>query len=107
MDAHHEHQPYALSSALEIVGGRWTLLIIYELLDGPLRFTDLIARLPGISTNLLTQRLKSLEQQGIVSRRILPRPSGSAVYELTAAGEALRQVVFDLGRWGSDFLGTT
>jgi DNA-binding HxlR family transcriptional regulator len=100
----NEDELDTLAAALDVVGGRWTLLIIHALLDGPRRFTDLSMSLTGISTNLLSQRLKTLEQQGIIRQRILPRPSRSTVYELTAAGEALRQTVLDLERWGSIFL---
>jgi hypothetical protein len=71
---------------------------------GPKRFKDLLEGLPGIGTNLLTERLKDLEQAGIVSRRALPPPAGSTVYELTTLGEGLESVVFALGRWGHQFL---
>jgi DNA-binding HxlR family transcriptional regulator/putative sterol carrier protein len=94
----------ALAYALDIVGERWTLLIIRELLPGPRRFKDLLDGLPDVSTNLLTERLKNLEEQGIVKRRVLPPPSGSSVYELTAVGQALEASVLELGRWGSHFL---
>jgi len=94
----------ALAYALDIVGERWTLLIIRELLAGPRRFKDLIDGLPDVSTNLLSERLKCLEQQGILSRRVLPPPAGSTVYELTAVGQALEKAVFELGKWGSQFL---
>jgi DNA-binding HxlR family transcriptional regulator len=104
MDARKNDQFLALAHTLEVVGGRWTLLIILELMAGPCRFTDLLAGLPGISTNLLSQRLKRLEQQGIVCRRILPPPEGSNVYELTPAGKALQQALVELGDWGSHFL---
>lgn len=90
--------------ALDLVGERWTLLIVRDLLSGPRRFKDLTDGLPGISTNLLSERLKSLEQQGILSRRVLPPPAGSTVYELTAWGQALEPVVLELGRWGSRLL---
>ena len=70
------HQLCGLAYALDIVGERWTLLIIRELYAGPRRFTDLLAGLPEISTNLLTERLKSLEQQGLIRRRALPPPEG-------------------------------
>ena len=93
-----------LAYALDVVGERWTLLIIRELLAGPHRFTDLIVGLPGISTNLLSERLKSLEQQGLIRRRILRPPAGSTVYELTARGHALEGVVLELGKWGAHLL---
>lgn len=94
----------ALACALDVVGERWTLLIIRELLAGPRRFTDLVAGLPGISTNLLSDRLKGLEQQGILGRRVLPPPAGSTVYELTPLGQSLQTVMIELGKWGSQFL---
>lgn len=94
----------ALAVGLDVIGERWTLLIIRELLAGPRRFTDLMDGLPGISTNLLTERLKSLEYWGVISRRVLPPPAGSTVYELTARGQALEKAVLELGIWGSQFL---
>lgn len=97
----------ALAYALDVVGDRWTLLIIRELLTGPRRFKDLSDGLPGISTNLLSERLKNLEQQGLLSRRVLPPPAGSTVYELTSRGQALEKAVLELGRWGSQFLPTS
>src|SRR4051812_18714984 len=94
----------ALAYALDIIGERWTLLIIRELLAGPRRFKDLIDGLPEISTNLLSERLKNLEQQGVIQRRVLPPPAGSSVYELTTVGLALEKAVLELGKWGSQFL---
>lgn len=91
----------ALACALDVIGERWTLLVVRELLPGPRRFKDLIEGLPGISTNLLSERLKRLEQQGVLCRRVLPPPAGSTVYALTAAGQALETAVLELGRWGS------
>lgn len=98
------NQYCGLAYALDIVGERWTLLIIRELMAGPRRFTDLMAGLPGISTNLLSERLKSLEQQGLLNRRLLPPPAGSTVYELTALGQSLEKMLIELGRWGSQFV---
>lgn len=94
-----------LSRALEVVGERWSLLIVRDLLVGPKRFTDLHRGLPGIPTNVLTARLKELEQAGVVRRRILPRPAGSIVYELTEYGAELEEPVVYLGRWGAKALG--
>jgi DNA-binding HxlR family transcriptional regulator len=94
----------ALASALDYIGERWTLLIIRELLIGPRRFKDLLDGLPGISTNLLTERLKTLEQQGILCRRILPPPAGSTVYQLTPSGQSLEKPILELGRWGAHLL---
>jgi DNA-binding HxlR family transcriptional regulator len=103
--SHRSYNQYCgLAYALDIVGERWTLLIIRELMAGPRRFTDLIAGLPGISTNLLSERLKRLEQQGILCRRVLPPPAGSTVYELTLLGQALETTLLELGKWGSQFV---
>ena len=98
------NQYCGLAYALDIIGERWTLLIIRELIAGPRRFTDLMAGLPGISTNLLSERLKRLEQQGILSRRTLPPPAASTVYELTSLGQALEKTLLELGKWGSQFV---
>ncbi len=98
------NQYCGLAYALDIVGERWTLLIVRELMAGPRRFKDLVDGLPDISTNLLSERLKSLEQQGILCRRVLPAPAGSAVYELTELGQGLEQALLELGRWGSRFV---
>lgn len=104
MNSRSYNQFCALAYALDVVGDRWTLLVIRELLAGPRRFKDLVDGLPGISTNLLSERLKSLEQQGILGRRVLPPPAGSAVYELTSLGQGLETAVLELGKWGSRFL---
>lgn len=93
------------SRALEVVGERWALLIVRDLLVGPKRFTDLHRGLSGIPTNILTSRLKELEDAGVVARRLLPRPAGSVVYELTPYGLELEDVVLALGRWGAKTLG--
>ncbi len=97
----------ALAFALDVIGERWSLLIIRELLTGPRRFKDLMEGLPGISTNLLSERLKFLEQQGILHRRVLPPPAGSTVYELTPLGQELEKSIVELGRWGARLLPTT
>lgn len=94
------NQYCGLAYALDIVGERWTLLIIRELIPGPRRFKDLLDGLPGISTNLLSERLKSLEEQGLLCRRTLPPPAGSTVYELTELGQSLEKSILELGRWG-------
>jgi DNA-binding HxlR family transcriptional regulator/putative sterol carrier protein len=95
----------AVARGLDLVGERWTLLIVRDLLTGPKRYTDLLAGLPGIGTNLLATRLRELEERGLVLRRVLPPPAGSSVYELTESGQALEPVIMALGRWGSRFLG--
>ena len=87
--------------ALEVVGERWALLIVRDLLVSPKRFTDLHRGLPGIPTNVLTERLKELEEAGVVHRRVLPRPASSIVYELTPYGQELEDVVLAIGRWGA------
>ncbi|MEZ4732949.1 MAG: winged helix-turn-helix transcriptional regulator [Caldilineaceae bacterium] len=98
------NQLCGLAYALDVVGDRWTILLIRELVAGPRRFTDLMDGLPGISTNLLTERLKSLEQRGVVARRVLPPPAASTVYELTALGKGLEPTLLELGKWGSQFV---
>lgn len=95
-----------VARALDVVGERWTLLLVRELLTGPKRFKDLLGGLPGIGTNLLTGRLKALEEEGILRRATLPPPAGSKVYELTELGRSLEPVIVELSRWGSRLLGT-
>ena len=99
-------QVCGLSRALEIVGERWALLIIRDLLLGPKRFTDLRQGLPRIPTNVLSARLKELEQAGVLQRRILPRPATAVVYELTDYGRELDGVLLALGRWGAQSIGS-
>jgi DNA-binding HxlR family transcriptional regulator len=87
--------------ALNLVGERWALLVARELMLGPKRFTDLRADLPGISPNVLSQRLDEFEAIGVVRRRQLPPPAPSWVYELTEWGRELEPVLMALGRWGA------
>jgi DNA-binding HxlR family transcriptional regulator len=94
-----------LSRALEIVGERWAMLIVRDLLLGPKRFTDLRQGLPRIPTNVLSARLKELEQAGVLQRRILPRPATAVVYELTPYGQELEGILMALGRWGAKSMG--
>ena len=94
-----------VARALDVVGERWTLLLVRELSTGPKRFKDLLEGLPGIGTNLLASRLKSLEEQGIICRDTLPPPAGSNVYELTELGGSLEPVIVALSRWGARLLG--
>lgn len=94
------HDACGAAQGLDLVGERWTLLVVRELLLGPKRFTDLREGLPGISTNILADRLETLEVSGVVRRRTLPPPAGSKVYELTDWGMELGPVVEALGRWG-------
>jgi DNA-binding HxlR family transcriptional regulator len=91
--------------ALELVGERWALLVVRDLLVGAKRFSDLQRSLPGIPTNILTARLKEMEAAGVVRRRLLPRPSAGVVYELTEMGSGLKPAVYALGRWGATLLG--
>jgi DNA-binding HxlR family transcriptional regulator len=93
-----------VARALDVVGERWTLLLVRELSTGPKRFKDLLEGLPGIGTNLLAARLKTLEGQGIVRRATLPPPAGSNVYELTELGRSLEPVIVSLSRWGATLL---
>jgi DNA-binding HxlR family transcriptional regulator len=88
-----------IAHALDLVGERWALLVVRELLLGPKRFTDLRAGLPNASPNVLSQRLRELEDSGIVQRRRLPPPAGSTVYELTEWGRELDPVVRTFGAW--------
>ena len=87
--------------AMELVGERWSLLIVRELMFGPRRFGELRGGLPGISANVLTQRLEGLEASGICLRRKLPPPASVQVYELTALGYAAETVIQELGRWAA------
>jgi len=87
--------------ALDLVGERWALLVVRELLLGPKRFTDLRAGLPHASSNILSERLRDLEQGGVIQRRKLPPPAASSVYELTEWGRELEPVVTKLGAWGA------
>ncbi len=88
-----------IAHALDLVGERWALLIVRELLLGPKRFTDLRDGLPKSSPNVLAQRLRELEQASIVRRRKLPPPAGSWIYELTDWGRELKPIVISLGGW--------
>ncbi len=98
----------ALAKALDLVGDRWTLLIVRELMTrGRARYTELRAGLPGIASNLLSERLRELESAGIVVREEAPAPIATTLYGLTAFGEALRPVLRELGRWGAPLLAKT
>jgi DNA-binding HxlR family transcriptional regulator len=94
-------QHCTIARALDVVGERWTLLLVRELSTGPKRFKDLLVGLPRIGTNLLAGRLKALEGEGIVRRATLPPPAGSNVYELTELGRELEPVIAALSRWGA------
>jgi DNA-binding HxlR family transcriptional regulator len=90
-----------IARALDLVGERWTLLVVRELVLGPKRFTDLRAGLPGVSADVLSQRLRDLEAAGVVVRRTLSPPAAARVYELSDWGQELAPVLHALGRWGS------
>ncbi|SDI61492.1 winged helix-turn-helix transcriptional regulator [Nonomuraea jiangxiensis] len=94
-----------LARALELVGERWALLIVRDLAVRPHRYTDLLEGLPGIPTNVLSTRLKELEQSGIIERRIAPAPQRGVLYALTPAGHELEPAIFALGRWGAVHMG--
>ena len=96
----------AAAKALDVVGERWTLLVVRELLLGPRRFTDLLAALPGLGTSLLTSRLKHLEAAGVIRREQLPPPAGSWVYQITDTGLGVALVVKALVDWGARLLDT-
>jgi DNA-binding HxlR family transcriptional regulator/putative sterol carrier protein len=104
--AQHRYQQYcALARTLDVAGDRWTLLIVRELTPGPRRFTDLLDGLPGISRNLLTERLRGLERDGIVARQELPPPAARQVYELTDDGRDLAVAMAPLIAWGARRIG--
>lgn len=105
MSARTYGQYCGLARAMELIGERWAMLIIRDLIHGPKRFTDLQRGLPKIPTNVLSARLKELEQAGVVERRVLPHPARSVVYDLTEYGRELEGVVLDLALWGTRALG--
>ena len=90
-----------VARALDVIGERWALLVVRELVLGPKRFSDLRAGLPRVAPDVLSQRLRELEQTGVLRRAKLPPPSGARVYELTEWGQELEPLVVGLGRWGS------
>ena len=94
-----------MAHALDLVGDRWALLVIRELMHGPKRYTDLVDHLPGIGTNILAARLRDLERNGVVTRRTLPPPAASKVYELSEYGRELRPAMHELAMWGARSLG--
>jgi DNA-binding HxlR family transcriptional regulator len=94
-----------MAHALDLVGDRWALLVIRELMHGPKRYTDLVEHLHGIGTNILASRLRDLERNGVVVRRTLPPPAASKVYELTDYGRELKPAMRELAMWGARSLG--
>jgi DNA-binding HxlR family transcriptional regulator len=99
------HQFCGLARALDLIGGRWALLIVRDLLTGPKRFSELQEGLAGVPTNVLTARLRELEEEGIVLRRAHARPGGGVVYDLTDFGRELEQPIMRLGFWGARAMG--
>ncbi len=91
----------AAAHALDLIGERWALLIVRELIPGPKRFTDLKASLPGVSTNILTTRLAELEAGSVIARKTLPPPGAAQIYALTDWGADLEPLIKDLGRWAA------
>jgi DNA-binding HxlR family transcriptional regulator len=104
----HQRRNYGqycgLAAALDVLGERWTLLIVRELLTGPCRYNELLANLPGIGTNLLADRLKFLAEERVIRQRP-QQGSKTRMYELTEQGESLRAAVLALARWGLGMLG--
>jgi DNA-binding HxlR family transcriptional regulator len=94
--------PCGVARSLNVLGDRWALLVIRDLLPGPKRFTDLLDGLTGASPNVITQRLSDLTAAGVIRRRRLPAPAEVSVYELTGRGRDLEPVLLHLGRWGAD-----
>jgi len=95
----------SVAKALDVIGDRWTLLIVRELLtQGPCRYTDLRAGLPGIASNLLATRLREMEAAGLITRTAAPPPIATTLFELTARGRELQDVLYALGRWGIDLM---
>lgn len=92
----------SIAIALDLVGERWALLVVRELVLGPKRFTDLQEGLPGVGPKVLAQRLRELETNDVIRRRTLPPPASSRVYELTEWGQRLESVLVALGQWGAD-----
>lgn len=99
------NQYCAVARGLDVIGDRWTLLLVRELLLGPKRYGDLLAASPGMGTNLLADRLREMEAQDLIERATLPPPAGSTVYRLTEAGAELEAVVRAIGRWGVRLMG--
>src|SRR5690349_5689975 len=97
----HYEDACAAAHALDLVGERWALLVMRELMLGPKRFSDLRESLPGISANVLTQRLEGLEAAGVLIRRKLPPPASAQVYELTEWGYESEPIFQALGRWAA------
>jgi DNA-binding HxlR family transcriptional regulator len=101
----HRYEQYcSIARALDVIGDRWSLLLVRELMFTAKRYSDLLSALTGISTNLLAARLQRLERRGVVSRRRMPPPAASTVYELTERGRLLEPVLYALSRFGMHYL---
>jgi len=96
----HYGQACAIARALDVIGDRWSLLLVRELVLGPRRYRDLATGLPGIPSNVLAARLKDLQADGVITRRTLPAPTDVTLYELTDAGRALQPALKELLDWG-------
>jgi DNA-binding HxlR family transcriptional regulator len=95
----------SIARALDVIGDRWNLLIVRELLlRGPCRYTDLLEGLPGVATNLLADRLRELEQAGVIAREEAPAPVAATVFSLTQRGRELAPTLRELGRWGAPLM---
>jgi DNA-binding HxlR family transcriptional regulator len=105
MSRRNYDQYCALAKALDVVGERWTLLLVRELFAGPQRFSDLLQTLPGIGNGLLSTRLREMQEAGLIEVTELPAPAATRVYQLTESGRRLDEAVTALGRWGASFLG--
>ena len=103
--AKHYDQYCPVAHALDVVGDRWALLVARELMQGPKRYTDLAEGLPGIGTNILAARLRDLKTAGVITKKTLPPPAASRVYELTDYGIELKPVMRELALWGARSLG--
>lgn len=99
-------QHCALAKSLDLVGDRWTLLVVRDLLEGPKRYGDLLSSLAPIATDMLAGRLRDLEAHGLVQKRTLPQPASTTVYELTDDGRALEDVINAYIRWGRHLIET-
>jgi DNA-binding HxlR family transcriptional regulator len=99
--ARRYEDPCGIARALDVLGDRWALLVVRELIFGPKRFHQLRTGLDGVSPNVLSQRLRDLEDAGLVRREMLDPPASVAVYDLTDRGRAVEPVLIELGRWGN------
>lgn len=104
MSERRYHQFCGVAKALDVVGERWTLLLVRDLLLGGRRFSDLLQAMPGLTPNLLSTRLRHMQEVGLVEQQLLPPPQAATVYVLTPLGRELEPVVLALGRFGARWL---